>query len=672
MNIRATTFRLKDPFLKKFIGKQPQWGPLGYITYKRTYARSVETTPERYKQLAEKHKVKASEEYWLTLCRVVEGVYKVQEAHCKSLHLPWNIRKAQRSAQEMFQMMWDFKFLPPGRGLWMMGTKYIEDKGGAPLNNCAFVSTKDLKTSFSDPFCFLMDMSMLGVGVGSDTKGTGIINIKQPRESNDVHTIPDTREGWVDVVRRVLDSYVGADTLPKEIDYSQLRAAGEPIRGFGGMSSGPEPLKELVDSIREVLNGLIGESITTVAIVDIHNLIGRCVVSGNVRRSAEIMFGDPNDAEFVELKDPEIYPDEVAHHRWASNNSLFAYVGMDYAEAAERTRKNGEPGYLWLENAQRYSRMIDPPDHKDEAVLGANPCVEQSLESYELCNLVETFPSRHENYEEYERTLKFAYLYAKCVALIPTHDERTNAVMMRNRRIGTSQSGIVQAFQRHGRRTMFQWCDDGYHYLTRLDKQYSRWLCVPESVKKTSVKPSGTVSLLPGVTPGIHYPHSEYYFRVIRFASDSTLIPKLEKAGYRCVTLDAQKEPNTTAVYFAVKENHFDRPKKAVSMWEQLENAAQYQAWWADNQVSCTITFHNGDSKDIKYALSLYETRLKGISFMPLEDHKYEHAPYQEITEKQYKEYIAKLKKLNLATVTNEVIERYCDSGKCEIHIQGA
>ena len=668
MDISVAKFQLKDHFIAQFAGKQPKWGPLGYVTYKRTYARNLEVIPERCQKLAEKHKVKTSEEWWLSLVRVVEGTYRVQEAHCKGLKLPWNARKAQDSAQEMFNLMWDFKFLPPGRGIWMMGTKYIEERGGAALNNCGFISTKDLKVDFAGPFCFLMDMSMLGVGVGGDVKGAGTVNIKQPRQTPDVHVVPDTREGWVELIERTLNAYVHSDTLPKEIDFSQIRGPGIPIKGFGGLSSGPEPLAELVASIHEVLEPLIGEPITTTAIVDLFNLIGRCVVSGNVRRSAEIMFAEPGDQEFIEIKDPELHLEALKHHRWASNNSIFAHKGMDYRACAERTAKNGEPGYLWLDNARRYSRMCDPEDKKDMGAMGANPCVEQTLESYELCNLVETFPSLHETYEEYQRTLKFAYLYAKTVTLVSTHDERTNAVMMRNRRIGTSQSGIVQAFQRHGRRSMFEWCDNGYQYLQKLDHIYSRWLCIPPSVKKTSVKPSGTVSLLPGVTPGIHYPHSEFYFRVIRFSNDSPLLGKFKRAGYKCVDL-GKNEPNTTAVYFAVKEEYFDRKKDQVSMWEQLENAAQYQYYWADNQVSCTVTFNENEADQIKYALQLYETRLKGVSFLPSVTHGYEHAPYQEIDEATYKEYTSTLKKVNLNNAEAEVVDRFCSGAACEIPI---
>jgi hypothetical protein len=308
--------------------------------------------------------------------------------------------------------------------------------------------------------------------------------------------------------------------------------------------------------------------------------------------------------------------------------------------------------------------MKDPPDYRDQYAAGTNPCVEQSLESFELCNLVETFPSNHESYEEYERTLKFAYLYGKTVTLLHTHDSRTNAVMLRNRRIGTSMSGIIQAFNKHGRSVMRNWCDQGYDYLRSLDKTYSRWLCIPESIKITSVKPSGTVSFLPGVTPGIHYPHSKHYLRVIRFATSSALVDKLKAAGYRCEI--PEKEPNVVAIYFPVVEDHFERGKSEVTMWEQLENAAFMQAYWADNQVSCTVSFKPSEAKDIPRALALFETRLKGISFLPCK-HGYEHAPYQEITAKEYQKYAKKLKPIDFSDTKNEVVERFCSGEACTI-----
>lgn len=639
-------FKLNSAYLAEMAEAPVEWGPVGYVTYKRTYSRDGEE--------------------WADTCRrVVEGVYNVQKGHCSRLRLPWDNAKAQHSAQEMYGRMHCFKWLPPGRGLWMMGTDYIDTRGGAPLNNCGFVSTEGVSVDFADPFCWLMDMSMLGVGVGFDTKGAGLIKIVDPKVSDSPFEVEDSREGWVEALRAFLNPYVGRGSMPSAFDFSKVREAGAAITGFGGTSSGSGPLSELLSSIADILADMAGEPITSTVIVDIANLIGKCVVSGNVRRSAEIAFGDPEDQAFLRLKDPEHAGDALTSHRWASNNSIFATVGMDYTEVAKLTAKNGEPGYEWLANAQAYSRMGNEPDYKDHRARGGNPCLEQTLEDRELCCLVETFPGRHDSYEDYQKTLKYAYLYAKSVTLIPTHDERTNQVLLRNRRIGTSQSGIAQAMARHGRREYFNWCDQGYTYLRSLDAKYSDWLCSRESIKITSTKPSGTVSLLPGVSPGIHYPHSEYYIRRIRFNVESPLIPLLTEAWYD--VCDDVYSPNTVVISFPVHEEYFERGKRDVSMWEQLELAAQVQQYWADNQVSVTITFNKTEAKDIAHALELYETRLKGVSFLPLDDHGYVQAPYEEITADQYSTMTKGITPLTAASVGHEVTELFCDGDACEI-----
>ncbi len=650
----SETFRLSDDFVASFRGKQPKWGPLGYITFKRTYARVVSDDSNR------------TEEYWETVRRVVEGCYTIQMNHCRSLKLPWNNAKAQRSAQEMFRLMWAFKFLPPGRGLWMMGTDYIWERGSAALNNCAFVSTDEIEVSFAEPFCFLMDMSMLGVGVAFDTKGAGKIFIQRPVVSDETFVVEDSKEGWCEAVRCLLESYAGTRPRPAKLDFSRIRPVGSPIKTFGGIAPGPGPLIECIGNIDRVLKPRIGQRISSTDITDLMNVIGKCVVSGGVRRTAELALGAPEDAEYLKLKDPNLYPEQLKLWRWASNNSVSAETGMDYQEVGTQTAKNGEPGYFWRENARAYGRFKDGETWADAKVAGTNPCAEQSLESYEICNLVETFPSLHDSFEEYERTLKFAYLYAKTVTLVPTHNERTNAIMLRNRRIGLSQSGIIESFEKHGRRAHFNWCDKGYAYICNLDKIYSQWLCIPESIKKTSIKPSGTVSLLPGVTPGIHYAHSKYYMRTIRLDKTSPLVEPIRRAGYRIE--ESVYGDNTLVVYFPVEQRNFKRSKRNVSIWEQVENIAQMQYYWADNKVSATVTFKPEEADDIPNILELYETRLKSISFLPLTDHNYPQAPYQEITREAYLLAVSKLKPLDFSALnTKEAQDIFCDGDKCEI-----
>jgi ribonucleoside-triphosphate reductase (thioredoxin) len=649
-------FRLSDNFIAQYRGRQPEWGPLGYITFKRTYARVVAGENGR------------TEEYWETVRRVVEGCYTIQRNHCLNLKLPWKPEKAQRSAQEMFRLMWDFRFLPPGRGLWMMGTDYIFKRGSAALNNCAFVSTDEIDTDFAEPFCFLMDMSMLGVGVAFDTKGAGRVTIQEPQRGEYTYVVEDSKEGWADLIRCVLNSFVGQCKRPAHVDYAKIRPMGSPITTFGGIAPGPGPLIECVENVTRILNGRAGHLISSTDITDLMNVIGKCVVSGGVRRTAELALGNPDDDAYLQLKDPKLHGDKLTAWRWASNNSVSAIEGMNYHKVGMQTAKNGEPGYFWQENARAYGRLKDGPNYIDAKVSGTNPCAEQSLESYEICNLVETFPSRHASLEEYRRTLKFAYLYAKTVTLIPTHNERTNAIMLRNRRIGLSQSGIVESFDRHGRREHFRWCDEGYQYICKLDKIYAQWLCVPESVKKTSVKPSGTVSLLPGVTPGIHYAHSEYYWRTIRLDKTSPLVEPIRRAGYRIE--ESVYGDNTWVVYFPVKTEHFNRSKSDVSVWEQVENVAQMQYWWADNQVSATITFSPEEAENIPYILELYETRLKSISFLPIRDHAYAQAPYQAITNETWEHAVSRLEPLDFNTMnTDEAQDLYCDGDKCEINI---
>ena len=313
-----------------------------------------------------------------------------------------------------------------------------------------------------------------------------------------VYEIPDTREGWVESLKLLLESYFHGQA-PVEFDYSKIRAAGEPISGFGGVASGYEPLEEVHEEIRQVLEKNSGEPITITTIVDIMNLIGKCVVAGNVRRTAEIVFGDPHSEEYLDLKNYKVNPHRETYG-WTSNNSIFAELGMDYTEAAKRIVDNGEPGFAWLDNMRKYSRMKNGGDNKDHRVMGGNPCLEQSLESYELCCLVETFPDNHDDFDDYAKTLKYAYLYAKTVTLGRTHWSDTNRVMLRNRRIGCSVSGVAQFVTNRGIDEFQKWLNDGYDVIQTWDKSYSDWMAVPRSIKTTSVKPSGTVSLLAGAT----------------------------------------------------------------------------------------------------------------------------------------------------------------------------
>lgn len=581
---------------------------------------------------------------------------------------------------------------------------------GIYTGNCGFVSTENIKQDFSDPFCWAMDMLMLGVGIGFDVAGAGLFTPKRVKSTEVTYIIPDTREGWVESLRLLLDSYrFGSETIV--FDYSMIRKHGEIIRGFGGVASGPEPLRELHESVRKMLSLLadIGLALTSVNITDIFNIIGKCVVAGNVRRSAEIAIGKMEDADFLEMKDYNKYAEELLSHRWASNNSSLADRLSNFKLVENGICLNGEPGLIFLQNARHYGRYKDGfipyESDKFDDVKGFNPCGEQQLEDRELCTLVESYPANHDSAEDFYKTLKCAYLYAKTVTLVPTHNEKTNAVMMRNRRIGTSQSGVQQAISRFGlRRYLDEYCDRGYEEIRRYDRIYSRWLGVPRSIKTTTVKPSGTVSLLAGAFPGVHFTHSEYYMRTVRCSAKSPLVQILIDANYHieyqltdknklldilvkngytsddleCFIKDIRKDlvifdmfakaGGTVVIYFPVHEKNFSKSKFDVTIWEQLSIIREMQYYWSDNSVSCTVTIRDDDKKDLVTALEIFAPYVKTLSWLPLTNHAYEQAPYQECSAEDYNRYSSLLGHVDFSSLGEKSVagSKFCDGESCE------
>jgi adenosylcobalamin-dependent ribonucleoside-triphosphate reductase len=604
------------------------------------------------------------EDWWQVCRRVVEGMFTVLRVHCLSRNRPWDEERYRSVAADAYDRLWKLQWTPPGRGLWTMGTEFMYERGGAALNSCGFVSTADIGQDFAEPFVWMFETSMLGIGVGFDTRGVGSLRLQKPPVSDEPHQIEDSREGWATALRRLLTGYATGTPLPRRWDASNVRPEGAPLRSFGGTASGPAPLLTMLEDLRELYESYVGRSLDARLIVDTMNLIGRCVVAGGLRRSAQAAFGSPDDREFLELKSD---PEALRTHRWVSNNSVFAEVGMDYTEIARHSALNGEPGYLWLDNARAYGRLVDAPNWLDAEAQGSNPCVEQTLWNHELCTLVETYPAQHRTYEEFAKTLRLALLYGKAVTLVATGMPRTDAIIERNRRIGCSMTGIIQAINRHGYRRFLSWCDRGYTMLREMDAEISDWLGVSQSIKLTSVKPSGSVSLLSGSTPGVHWDHAPYYLRRIRVRADAPLVGICSDAGFP-VEAD-EYAPDTTVISFPVKVSHAGRSKRDVSIWEKIDLAAQMQRYWSDNQVSCTVDFDPVTEKQtLSRLLQAYEDRLKAVTFLPRSEHGYAQAPYEEISAEQYHSIADKLQPLSGSIAHERTMEQqFCEGHGCSL-----
>ncbi|WP_456485699.1 fused protease/ribonucleoside-triphosphate reductase [Hydrogenimonas sp.] len=619
-------FTLDENFKKRLRQKSVDFGFKGFgeAVYYRTYSRK---------------RADGSQERWAdTVIRVVEGILSIRKQHYLDQGLAWSDTGWRPFAQAMAESCFSMHWLPPGRGLWIMGTDYIYERGSAALYNCGAVDTSDLVCAAD----WGMDMLMSGVGIGFNTAWRGEAFIPD-KSAPKTYVIEDSKEGWVKSVRLILESYCKNGPFYR-YDYSKIRPAGSPIRGFGGTASGPEPLMHLHERLEKILDDYCHKKIdVTRCTVDVFNAIGVCVVAGNVRRSAEIALGYADDETFLHLKDYERFPDRK-DIGWISNNSVVLRKHEDFEklpDLAPLIRKNGEPGILNLVNVQKYGRF--GKEIPDRAWL-TNPCGEIALESYELCNLSEIFPTRCPTSDAYDKAVEYATFYAVTVSLLPTHRSETNAVVARNRRTGVSISGIADWIESIGVARVTRILRDSYKRVRRINEKLAKESGIPVSLKVTAIKPSGTISLLAGVSPGMHYPVSRYAIRRLRSGNSSKLTRFLIDAGVPH-SADIYSE-NTTIFEFPVK---YDNPRSQsdVSAWEQFALLAMLQREWSDNMVSCTIGFDKKrEGGQIEHMLAMFAPVIKSASMLPREKGVYEQMPIEPITKKEYEKRVEKMPKI--------------------------
>ncbi len=660
------SFKLADKFVNKYAHEE---SPFGWVDAGGNSVGEL-IMIDKYSRLKED----GTKERWHEVCRrVIEGMYSIQKDWAKTNGLPWNGNKANASAEEAYDLLFKLYWTPPGRGLSSMGSYVVSGlKNSTPLQNCAYVSTADMtKADPTHPFTFLMDVSMLGVGVGYDTKGADkgfVIHEPDHGLEPDEFLVPDSREGWVEALKLKLESYLLSGRRPIEINTRLIRPKGSLIKTFGGVAPGPEPLERLMVKIDQVLGGRDGETLTVKDIVDIANLIGICVVSGNVRRSAEIALGMYGDKVFTNLKNYEVYP-ERQEWGWMSNNSVFATPGQNYDDVIEGIQLNGEPGVLWMDNVHGFGRTGD--GRKDDyRAAGVNPCAEQFLESGEMCTLADLHFSRIPNALKLRRAVKYAFLYAKTVTLLPTHLQKTNAIMQRNRRIGLSVSGVADFMDNRGRNMLRAWLDTGYNFVREYDRIYSEWLCVRESIRVTTVKPTGTIGILVGESPGGHWTvGGSQFLRAVTYDKDNPFVQELKAKGYRVE--ESVYNPETSVVAYFPISTDAKRTERDVTLFEKAALAADLQRYWSDNGVSVTLSFHKEEAQHISTILTMYDSQLKAVSFLPMTEGVYQQAPFAPIGEDEFTVWGGKLGKLNYDLLYNSGRdaegERGCVSDVCII-----
>jgi ribonucleoside-triphosphate reductase (thioredoxin) len=624
------------------------WGSLGYITYKRTYAR----------RLNENDPNSATEEFPDTIKRII-----------KATRTQLKCGFTDEEEAELEQYFLQLKGSVAGRFLWQLGTKTVQKLGLMSLQNCAFTTVDTWRA-----FTWTMDALMLGAGVGYNIQKEFVYQLPKPKkvkivrqDTNDADFIvPDSREGWVKLAEELFRAHF---VTGKGFSYSTVlvRGKGSLIKGFGGLASGPEELCWGINEINKILNNRSGKQVRSVDALDIMNIIAFIVVSGNVRRSAQIAIGDCDDMQYIASKNWGL--GSIPNWRSMSNNSVLCNdINILPEQFWSGYNGDGEPfGLINLRNTRRMGRTGET-QYPDEEVLGFNPCAEQGLAPYETCCLAEIFLPNITSKEELLKVAKYLYRINKHSLTLPCHMAETEAIVHKNMRMGVGVTGYLQATE-----DQRCWLKDTYLALREYDVEYSKDHNWPTSIKLTTVKPSGTLSLLAGVTAGAHVGFSRYHLRRIRIASNSPLANLCRKHGYFSEyqkNFDGTDDRNTVVVAFPIALPEGTVVASDVTAVQQMEVMKRLQADWSDNAVSCTIYYKKDELPSIKEWLKAnYNDSIKSISFCLHSDHGFAQAPYEEITKEQYEEYAAKITPiLNGDVNESDMLDTFeCVGGSCPI-----
>jgi ribonucleotide reductase alpha subunit len=624
---------------------------VGYITYKRTYAR----------RLNESDANSPTEEFEDTVNRVIASANN--QLNC-------NFTPEEQDRLRYYLM--SLKGTVAGRFLWQMGTGTVDKLGLASLQNCAFTVINEPVR----PFTWAMDMLMLGSGVGYNIQKVNVDKLPIVNPSFSAPTrldvadadfiVPDSREGWVALLGKTLKAAFLSD---KKSTFSfstmNIRGKGAPIKGFGGTASGPEDLCWGIAKISEVLEKRAGRNLRPIDCLDIMNIIGAVVVAGNVRRSAQIAIGDADDVEYLLAKRWDM--GNIPSWRAMSNNSVVCNDIKDLHEYFwDGYEGKGEPyGLINLKLSRKMGRLGET-QYPDPDVQGYNPCAEQSLAAYETCCLAEVWLPNVSTYEEFVDICQLLYRINKHSLALPCHLDETADIVHKNMRMGIGVTGVLQASEEQK-----AWLRPAYTQLREFDKNYSEQHGFPTSVKITTVKPSGTLSLLPGVTPGCHPAYAQYMIRRIRISADHPLVNVCREHGYPVEyqqNFDGSEDHSTVVVSFPFAYPEGTVLANEMTAISQLETVKWLQEVWSDNSVSCTVYYRKEELPEIKkYLAKNYKNNHKSLSFLLHSEHGFKQAPYEEITKEAYDELVSKTRLITKIDEASFDGGDECASGACPV-----
>ena len=690
---------LKKEFLQKYENRKTPLSPIGEFVYLRTYSRYREDKKRR-------------ETWFETVLRTTEYNIGLEIAFKKKKGILIDWEEEKQEAQKLFDNLFFLRTFTSGRTLYMGGTEVVKQY---PLSNynCAFTNIDSLQ-DLVDVFYLLMVGSGVGIRIDrrkvkklapvrrlemesvydgyvrSITSKEEMEHTKQIVDSEDSSIITlkvgDSKEGWCEALQtyfRIVTSDEYKQIRKVRIDYSYVRPEGERLKRFGGRASGHKSIQRMFEKINKVFLRREDGKLKSLDILDVATIISENVVSGGVRRSAMMVICDEDDEEVINAKrniykvvDGQWIEDPEISHRKMSNNSVL----YTHRPSLERIKEiinsikiNGEPGFI---NAVEATR-------RKETFQGCNPCGEILLQSKQCCNLTTNnmmafVEGNTLNKERLADILRLSIRNAIRMTLVEVELPAWNKVMQEDRIVGVSLTGMMDMVNKTGMtyEELGVLLKEMREVVHLEGERYCRELGIQAPKLMTTIKPEGSLSNLPCVSPGIHYAHSHYYIRRIRISATDPLYKMIEQQhSYPIYNENGQTDENCTikVIEFPVKAPG-GKTKYDVGAIEQLELYKLSMENWSDHNTS--ITVHVRDKEWEEVAHWVYENfdKIVGITFLPLMEETYPLLPFETTTKEDYEERRKNIKPIDLELLAQfddakewEIIDNDCDTGVCPV-----
>lgn len=598
-------------------------------------------------------------------------------------YVEWMDKQAGRNGLQMSKedvtdiqnALLNLEVMPSMRCLMTAGEAL--DRDNIAGYNCSYIAVDNIRA-----FDEIMYILMCGTGVGFSAESKYTQKLPTVSESfNPTDTtivVADSKIGWASAFRELV-SLLYAGKIPKW-DMSKVRAAGEPLKTFGGRASGPEPLNNLFEFAVALFCKAAGRKLHDIEVHDLVCKIAEIVVVGGVRRSALISLGDLSSDRMRTAKSGQWWLDNV-QRALANNSAVYEEkpdVGVFLKEwTSLYESKSGERGIFNRQAAKKHIELLGRRDPGYD--FGTNPCSEIILRSAQTCNLSEVVIRPEDTLETLKKKIRIATIIGTVQSTL-TDIKYLRSVWKKNmeeeRLLGVSLTGIMDHYllsKTTG--DAVTWLEEMKKHSIEVNKQYASLLHINPSTAITCVKPSGTVSQLVSCSSGIHPAYSEYYIRTVRADVKDPLAQFMKDMGFPCEP-DVTKPHNTLVFSFPQKAARGAVMREETNAIEQLELYKMYQLHWCEHKPS--ITVYVKEDEWIKVGAWVYDNfdYIGGVSFLPFSDHTYAQAPYQPCTKEEYEEAQAKMPKeiywaglqvYENSDMTEGAQTLACVGGNCEI-----